>query len=61
MGKCNLRIHRLTLAPRVSPGGPDNQVDDDEHLLASEFMHGATEISVASSCSRVWFVLTYMV
>jgi hypothetical protein len=56
MGKCKLRIRRLTLATRAGseePDEDDDKADDDERLLAGEYMHQALEISVASSSSRV--------
>jgi hypothetical protein len=61
MGRCKVRIHRLTLALGVLGNMIQNEEDrDDEEdrILAQEVLHNAMEVSVASSSS--WKVLPHV-
>jgi hypothetical protein len=57
MGRCKVRIRRLTLAPGAIAGKVDESAakDLDEmagHILAREHLHHALDLSVAASSSR---------
>jgi hypothetical protein len=57
MGKCKVRVHKLTLAPgslgsSIAGERAEEQDDEEECLHDREHLHNALEVLITSSSSR---------
>jgi hypothetical protein len=56
MGKCKVRIHKLTLPPRslgcsVQKEDVADRPDEEDRLHDREFLHNALEVAIVSTSS----------